>query len=233
MAHIRGVRKSINNSSNKSRELPVPAFGWEKKKNNDLMYGRTGLPLFLLQFVHCVHACRIVIINRTLQVYCAHEGVTKTFKTCCHSQQSSCLFVIFLACLSLLSNILKSGHWNYSAACVQAKNPAPVTQMKGELEAKIPRCCKDKKLKQMNLNKDDILHFAKSFALHFCEQLLTVCPIRIRIRSGFNQVSGSGSGFGREKMSYKNWKKFRNSMFGSAGCSLLRAEGFSFSLDIL
>jgi hypothetical protein len=34
-------------------------------------------------------------------------------------------------------------------------------------------------------------------------------------------------------MPYKNSKKLRNFMFGSAGCSLLRAEGFSCSLDIL
>ncbi len=31
----------------------------------------------------------------------------------------------------------------------------------------------------------------------------------------------------------KNRRKLRNFMFRSAGCSLLRAEGFSFCLDIL
>jgi hypothetical protein len=34
-------------------------------------------------------------------------------------------------------------------------------------------------------------------------------------------------------MPYKNRKKLRNFMSGSAGCSFLRADGFSSSLDIL
>jgi hypothetical protein len=55
---------------------------------------------------------------------------------------------------------------------------------------------------------------------------------RIRIGLGFNQVGGSGSGSRRAKMTHK-LKKLRNVMFSSAGCSLLRAEGFSCSLDIL
>jgi hypothetical protein len=37
--------------------------------------------------------------------------------------------------------------------------------------------------------------------------------IWIRIGSGFNQVSGSGSGFRRAKMTHKNRKKLRNFMF--------------------
>ncbi len=45
--------------------------------------------------------------------------------------------------------------------------------------------------------------------------------------SGFNQVCGSGFGFRRAKITHKNRKKLRNFMFGSAGCSLLRAESFS------
>ncbi len=45
--------------------------------------------------------------------------------------------------------------------------------------------------------------------------------------------SQSGSRFMRAKMIQKNGKKFRNFMFWSAGCSLLSAEGFSFSLDVL
>ncbi len=48
----------------------------------------------------------------------------------------------------------------------------------------------------------------------------TVFRIRIRIGSGFNQVTGSGSGSRRAKMTHKSRKKFRNFMFWSAGCSL-------------
>ncbi len=57
--------------------------------------------------------------------------------------------------------------------------------------------------------------------------------IRIRTGSGFNRVSGSGSGSRREKMTHKSWQKFRNFMFWSAGCSLSRAEGFFCNLDVL
>ncbi len=60
---------------------------------------------------------------------------------------------------------------------------------------------------------------------------------RIRIGSRFNKVSGSGFGFWirsrRAKMNHKNRQKLRNFMFWSAGCSLLRAEGFICSLDVL
>jgi hypothetical protein len=38
---------------------------------------------------------------------------------------------------------------------------------------------------------------------------------------------------GRAKITHKNRKKFRNFIFCSAGCSLLRAESFSCSFDIL
>ncbi len=42
-----------------------------------------------------------------------------------------------------------------------------------------------------------------------------------------------GSRSRRAKRMKKNWIKWRNSMFWSAGYSLLRAGGFSWSLDIL
>jgi hypothetical protein len=54
--------------------------------------------------------------------------------------------------------------------------------------------------------------------------------IRIRV---WILNSEPGSGFRRAKMTHKNRKKVRNSRFWSAGCSLLRAEGFSCSLDVL
>jgi hypothetical protein len=44
--------------------------------------------------------------------------------------------------------------------------------------------------------------------------------------------SQSESGSRRPKMTHKHRKKVINLIFGSVGCSLLRAEGFSFSLDI-
>ncbi len=53
------------------------------------------------------------------------------------------------------------------------------------------------------------------------------------------QCCGSGSWSGldlnssRAKMTYKNRKKLINFIFWSAGCSLLRAEGFSCSLNVL
>ncbi len=53
------------------------------------------------------------------------------------------------------------------------------------------------------------------------------------IESEFNQVSGSGSGSRRANITHKNRKKLRNFMFWSAGCSLLRAESLSCSLDVL
>jgi hypothetical protein len=52
-------------------------------------------------------------------------------------------------------------------------------------------------------------------------------PYWIRIQS----VSGYGSR--RAKMTLKSRKKSRNFMFLSAGCSLLRAEGFFCILDVL
>ncbi len=54
---------------------------------------------------------------------------------------------------------------------------------------------------------------------------------RIWIGSRFNQVSGSWSRWA--KRTHKNIKKLRNFMFWSAGCSLLRAEGFFCRLDVL
>jgi hypothetical protein len=61
--------------------------------------------------------------------------------------------------------------------------------------------------------------------------------IRIRIESRIIQVSGSGSVFGiriqEGKNDHKYKKKIKNFMFISAGCSLLRAEGFFCNLDVL
>ncbi len=45
--------------------------------------------------------------------------------------------------------------------------------------------------------------------------------------------SESGSWTRRVKMTHKSRKKLRNFMFWSAGCSLLRAEGFFCNLDVL
>jgi hypothetical protein len=45
--------------------------------------------------------------------------------------------------------------------------------------------------------------------------------------------SESGSRSRNAKMTHKNREKFRKFMFRSAGCSLLRAEVFSGSLDVL
>jgi hypothetical protein len=54
---------------------------------------------------------------------------------------------------------------------------------------------------------------------------------RIRIGSGFNQVSGSGSR--REKMTHKNKKseEISISCFEVLDVFLLRDEGFSYSLE--
>jgi hypothetical protein len=43
----------------------------------------------------------------------------------------------------------------------------------------------------------------------------------------------SGSGSSRAKMTHKNRRKLINFMFLSAGCYLLRSEGYSCSLDVL
>jgi hypothetical protein len=45
--------------------------------------------------------------------------------------------------------------------------------------------------------------------------------------------SESGSGFRSAKLTHQNRKTFPKFMFGSAGYSLLRAEGFFCSLDFL
>ncbi len=49
----------------------------------------------------------------------------------------------------------------------------------------------------------------------------------------FLQCCESGSGSRREKITHKNRKKLINFFFWSAGCSLLKAEGFSCGLDDL
>ncbi len=59
---------------------------------------------------------------------------------------------------------------------------------------------------------------------------------RIRIRSGLDTDSIRSVDPNldpRAKMTYKSRKKLGNFMFWSAGCSLLRAEDFSCSLDVL
>ncbi len=62
----------------------------------------------------------------------------------------------------------------------------------------------------------------------FCVFLLTM--FRIRIGSGLNQVRGPGTGSRKAKMIHKNTKSLEFSCFH--GCSLLRAECFSCSLDV-
>jgi hypothetical protein len=76
-------------------------------------------------------------------------------------------------------------------------------------------------------------NFKKSFIRSSCfyKYFPAVLWIRIRIGSGFNGVPGPGSR--RAKMTDKIRKKVINFMFWSAGCSLLRTEGFSCSLDVL
>ncbi len=57
--------------------------------------------------------------------------------------------------------------------------------------------------------------------------------IRIQIGSGFNGVPGSVFGSRSAKMVQKNRKQLIHFIFWSAGCSLLRAKGFSWSFDVL
>ncbi len=60
-----------------------------------------------------------------------------------------------------------------------------------------------------------------------------ISPTRIQCcGSGFNRVSGSGSGSRRAKMTHKS-KFFFKIMFWSVGWLPLRAEGFFFNLDVL
>ncbi len=86
------------------------------------------------------------------------------------------------------------------------------------------------------------------FCLSFCGCL---CWVSYSISQIADQCFGSGSGLDPDskkslapdsesvswsrwaQMTHKNRKKLRNFMFWSAGCSLLRAEGFSYSLDVL
>jgi hypothetical protein len=57
--------------------------------------------------------------------------------------------------------------------------------------------------------------------------------VRIRIGSGFYQVSESGSGSRKAKKTHKNRKKFRNSKFEMLDVLLWRTEGFFCCLDVL
>ncbi len=74
-------------------------------------------------------------------------------------------------------------------------------------------------------------NYGGSIIYPFMKKKKIVFRIRIQIGSGFNQVSGSGSR--RAKLTHKSRKIFRNFMFWNARCSLLRAEGFFCSLDVL
>ncbi len=65
------------------------------------------------------------------------------------------------------------------------------------------------------------------------DPLHSMLRIRIRIWSGFNQVSWSGSGSRSAKITHKGRIFFWNFMFWSAGCSFLRAEGFFSNFDVL
>ncbi len=79
--------------------------------------------------------------------------------------------------------------------------------------------------------KTDLILMGNKFRISKSESLTGLESSRIGSR--FNQVRGSGSR--RAKMNHKR-KKIRNSIFWSAGCSkcsLLRAEGFFCSLDVL
>jgi hypothetical protein len=64
-------------------------------------------------------------------------------------------------------------------------------------------------------------------ALHISQSLPCKNIKVISSGSGFFQVSVSGSGSRKAKMTHKYRKKLRIFMFWSAGCSPLRAEGFS------
>ncbi len=55
----------------------------------------------------------------------------------------------------------------------------------------------------------------------------------MRIGYGFSRVPGSRPGSKRAKMAQKNRKQLIHFMVWSAGCSLLRAEGLSCSLEVL
>ncbi len=71
----------------------------------------------------------------------------------------------------------------------------------------------------------------------FLEKIVLWIRIRIRIRSGLDPDSvvfpESISGSRRAKMAQKNRKELLNFIFWRAGCSPLRAKGFSCSLDVL
>jgi hypothetical protein len=59
-------------------------------------------------------------------------------------------------------------------------------------------------------------------------------PDWIRIQSGqWIRIRNPDPDPEGQKLTHKNKKKLRNFIFWSAGCSLLRAEGFSCSLDVL
>ncbi len=67
-----------------------------------------------------------------------------------------------------------------------------------------------------------------------CIKCSVVVPDQISMGSrNPDQDSRSGFGSSRAKMAQKNWKTLINLILWSAGCSLLRAEGFSCSLDVL
>ncbi len=78
---------------------------------------------------------------------------------------------------------------------------------------------------------------AGSISCIFLEIFLCEFAVLTRCGSGFNGVPGSVSGswfaIRIQIQEGKNRKKLGNFMFWSAGCAVLRAEGFSCSLDVL
>ncbi len=63
--------------------------------------------------------------------------------------------------------------------------------------------------------------------------LYSVLWIKIRIRMDPHWLWSAESGSRRAKNCQQKYKKWKNFMFWNTGCPLLRAEGFSWSLDVL
>jgi hypothetical protein len=75
---------------------------------------------------------------------------------------------------------------------------------------------------------------SNSSSLTLCEESSSARQgIRTRIGSGFNRVSGSGSGSRRAKMTHNSRNFCLKFMFSSIGWLLLRAEGFFCNLEVL
>ncbi len=141
-----------------------------------------------------------------------------------------CFFHFFLM-NAILTFRLVCAYWNVFCVCHQIRTTHNSFARQTLFEFDSKKAEKD----------DDVFHFVRQEASAF-SSLADPCriPLLKRQLSSVPDPPDSSSSFdpdpdpgGQSQNDPQKQKKLRNFMFGSAGCSLLRAEGFSCSLDVL